>query len=111
MFHCLYCNVDCHSVAKQRLGNKPQQQGDCFLWGLCHNRSNAIVEAVFPVGSVERSYLKNKWHYSLVASSEWQSSVKGSYEKIVAAEARKQSELGLGVQKNKKSACEDLVCD
>jgi hypothetical protein len=91
----MYCNVDGQSVAKQRLSKQISIRKLCFLCGtprakarryrksVARQRSGKHPqkwETVFSVGSVQRSYLKNKRRYSSVLSSEF--SVEGGHGKF-----------------------------
>jgi hypothetical protein len=100
-----YCNVDGQSVAKQRLGKQTstterlsyavraeEKHGDIgslFPGNAAVNINPQEWETVFSVGSVQRNYLKNKWRYCSVLTSEF--SVEDSH--------------------GESSTCEDLKCD
>jgi hypothetical protein len=74
-----YCNVDGLSVAKQRLGKQTSTIEGLFSMGsaprplLCSGSVNTFKQCktVFSMGSVQRSYLKNKRRYDSFLSSEF----------------------------------------
>jgi hypothetical protein len=74
-----YCNVDGQSVAKQRLSKQTSTIERLFSMGSAPRQllRNGLVntfqqwKTVFSVGSVQRSYLKNKRRYGSVLSSDF----------------------------------------
>jgi hypothetical protein len=71
--------VDGQSIAKQQLSKQTSTTDKTVFYGVhaatvamqWFGKLVSITEAVFSAGSVQRSYLKNKWCYDSVLSSEF----------------------------------------